>query len=91
MLAGSKDSLCVVLAHRLAAPQARASPLPPMVDLGPVPQTLASWWVCLEFGVVLAPLEAGTAVAWLSVAAPAGLVEDLLFPSASLQVGLCTE
>lgn len=46
-LASSKDSLCVVSACRLAAPQGRVSPLPPVVDLGSAPQMLASWRVCL--------------------------------------------
>lgn len=41
----------------------------------------------VEYGVVLAPLGTGTAVARLSAAAPAGLVEGLLFPSGSSKLG----
>lgn len=41
----------------------------------------------MECGVVLAPLGAGTAARWLSVASSPGLVENLLFPSGSSQLG----
>lgn len=59
MSAGSKDSLCVPLAHRMAAPQGRAcaSGLPPMVHRGSAPQVLGFLaGRRVEFGVVLAPL-----------------------------------
>lgn len=87
--AGCKDSLCVVLACRLAAPQGRActSPLP-MVLLDSAPHMLASWLGRpVESGAVLALLGAETTADWLSVAVSTGLVENLLFLSGSSKLG----